>query len=163
MPFTPSMKLNALTNPMIHTVTTITPAASTAGGRFMRPASTAAMARPATPCSSSRRRAGSPVRSSAKPMAANAATATAKVIATVPCISSSAANTRPTAIGAPPPRGVGTLCDDRSFGTSTAARRSSGISTGSAAVTKAAHISAAKTLVRSPGTSQDTSGGNNGP
>ena len=36
-------------------------------------------------------------------------------------------------------------------------------STGSAAVTKAAHISAAKTLVRSPGTSQDTSGGNDDP
>jgi hypothetical protein len=44
---------------------------------------------------------------------------------------------------------------------SMAARRSSGISTGSAAVTNAAHITAASAVVRSPGTSQDTSGGNN--
>jgi hypothetical protein len=52
---------------------------------------------------------------------------------------------------------VGTLCEDRVFGTSTAARRSSGMATGSATVTKAPQITAARTVVRSPGTSQDTS------
>jgi hypothetical protein len=41
-----------------------------------------------------------------------------------------------------------------------AALRSNGISTGSATVTHAAHITAARTVVSSPGMAQDTSGGN---
>ena len=68
----------------------------------------------------------SPPRSSAKPMAAKTATATANVM---PRARASSTTTSPAAIGAPPPRGVGTLCDDRPFGMSMAVRRSSGIST----------------------------------
>ena len=161
MPFTPSMKLNALTKPISQTARTMTPAAITVGGSPIRPISTPAIARLASPCMASLRPAGRPPRSSAKPMAAKAATPIANITATVPWISSTA-TTSPAAIGAPPPRGVGTLCDDRPFGMSTAVRRSSGMSSGSATVTHAAHITAARTVVSSPGTSQDTSDGNDG-
>ena len=49
-------------------------------------------------------------------------------------IATDATASRPTAIGAPPPRGVGTECDDRPPGTSSIPRlRSSAIVGGSAA------------------------------
>ena len=85
--------------------------------------------------SASRRETGSPRRSSRKPStakkptaAANAALAPLRVMAT--------AASSPTAIGRPPPRGVGTLCDERTEGTSTACmRRSNGIVAGTATMT----------------------------
>ena len=71
---------------------------------------------------------------------------------------SAAASTRAIAIGAPPPRGVGTVCDDRWLGVSIAAtRRSSGIVTGSAAATKPAlRMAAAAAVARCPCTELDT-------
>ncbi len=85
-------------------------------------------------------------------MAPNTATVAAKVSPVKP-LTSSPAKISPMAIGAPPPRGVGTVCDDRRPGTSIAAARcSNGMVTGSAAITKAPHDPAASTVVKSPGT-----------
>ena len=99
------------------------------------------------PCSTSRRRTDSPVRSSPNPIMLNAATAIVKAAA-AGLRTNSAATTSPRAIGAPPPRGVGTVCDDRGFGTSiAAARRSSEIVSGSDRATTEPHETAAITIV----------------
>jgi hypothetical protein len=154
MPFTPSMKLNAFTNPVTQSAMTTTTATRPAGGRLSRLTSTAAAAMLPAACSTSRRRTESPLRSSANPITPKAATAMAKA---TPAESpmSSAASTSPTAIGAPPPRGVGTLWDDRRLGTSNAAaRRSSEMVTGSATTTTPPHESAAIMIVSSSDTAQ---------
>ena len=65
---------------------------------------------------------------------------------------------KPAAIGAPPPRGVGTLCDDRRSGCRPP-RGEQRDQQRLGQVTHAAHITAARTVVSSPGTSQDTSDG----
>ena len=137
MPLTPSMTLNALTNPVIQMVTATARPARTGG---MTSAVTAA--HPA-PCSTRRRPAGSGRTSSAKPSRQKKATATMNVplapppASLIPTIS-------PSAMAMPPPHGVGTSWEERAPGTSTAARRrSSGIVTGSATITMAPrHITA---------------------
>jgi len=83
----------------------------------------------------------------------NAATAIAKATAAGLRVSS-AASTSPTAIGAPPPRGVAAVCDERRFGTSIApARRSSAMVTGSARTTTLPQETAAIAMVNSSDTS----------
>ena len=107
--------------------------------------STTATMAPPTACMISRRPAASPRRSSANPSKPNAATAKAKTAAVAPPISP-AATSSPAAIGMPPPRGVGTVWEDRCPGTSImAARRNSGIVTASAAATTAPHAATAIT------------------
>jgi hypothetical protein len=122
-----------------------------AGGIASRPTNAAATTALPAPCSPSRQPTGSPRKSSASPIRPKAATATANTVAAAPPMST-AATSSPAATGAPPPRGVGVVWDDRGPGMSIAARRSSGMVTGSATTTTVPHVTAAKTVMRSPGT-----------
>jgi len=148
------MKLNAFTKEVTHSAMTATPAARSADGRLRWLSSAMAAARLARPCSASRYLTDSPVRSSMSPITLNAATAIMKAMATGPRMSS-AARTSPTAIGAPPPRSVGTVWEERRLGTSiAAARRSSEIVTGSARTTTLPQDTAATRIVNSSVTSR---------
>ena len=151
------MKLNTLTKPVTHSAMTIAAAAAGSSGRARCRTIAVAAAMLQMPCDASRDRTDSPDRSSASPMAANAATAIARAIAAGVRISS-AARMSPAAIGAPPPRGVGTEWDDRPFGMSmAAARRSSRMVTGSVARTSAPHEAPAIRVMSCGGTILDTS------
>ena len=106
------MKLNAFTNPVIHAAQAATSRTSRAVGPARPLTSTTATRTPPAACMISRRPAVSPRRSSANPSKPNAATAKAKTAAIAPPIRP-AATSSPAAIGIPPPRGVGTVCEDR--------------------------------------------------
>jgi hypothetical protein len=138
MPFTPSMKLKAFTKPASH-VAIASPSGTRAGtGRLNPETSRPATTTPPAPCSASRANAGSPRRSSTRPRAPKKPTAARNADASLPLAAGAkaTASSTPAAIGAPPPRGVGTECDDRSPGTSmTASRRSAAIVSGSATAT----------------------------
>jgi hypothetical protein len=151
MPFTPSMKLNALTTPVVHTAAAAAVTASLTGVVGSGLISTQATTMPAEHCSTSRWPTDSPDRSSASPIAAKSATAMPN--AADPALCMSAAATRsPAAIGAPPPRSVGTVCDDLGPGTSMAdARRRSAIVGGSAVTTMAPAVSAMRRPVIAAG------------
>ncbi len=147
------MKLKAFTNPVIHAAQAATSKTSTAAGPGRPLTSTTATTALPTAWMSSRLPAASPRMSSVNPSNPKAATAKAKSAAIAPPITP-AATSNPAAIGIPPPRGVGTVCEDRGPGMSImAARRNSGIITASAAATTAPHAATASRLVNSPDTS----------
>src|ERR1700733_4431155 len=154
MPFTPSMKLKALTKQAIQAATAAVATASVAAGNGSDETSIAATATAPATWAAIRVMTDSPRRSSRRPSRPKKPIAAARAgRACPPPGAMSTAAIRPTAIGAPPPRGVGTECDDRAPGTSsTASLRSSAMVSGSAASTVAPHAATAHSIL-SPGTS----------
>ena len=106
------MKLNTFTNPVIQTAQRATAGTSSASdpGRLLT--RTRATRMPQAACAASRRPGVSPRMSSANPSRPKAATAQANTVASAPPIRT-AATSRPTTTGMPPPRGVGTVWEDR--------------------------------------------------
>src|SRR3984885_7668126 len=154
MPFTPSMKLKALTKQAIQAATAAVATASVAAGNGSDETSIAATATAPATWAAIRVMTDSPRRSSRRPSRPKKPIAAARAgRACPPPGAMSTAAIRPTAIGAPPPRGVGTECDDRAPGTSsTASLRSSAMVSGSAASPVAPHAATAHSIL-SPGTS----------
>jgi hypothetical protein len=162
---TPSMKLKAFTKPASHSAAARAITARTGTGRSSRPASIPATTALPAACWTSRPPAGSPRRSSSRPRMPKNATATANASAspdapgtgfTSPRLASSPATSRPSAIGAPPPRGVGTECDDRCPGMSiTMSLRNRAIVSGSATTTIAPHARTAHVILAPEVASRD--------
>jgi hypothetical protein len=141
------MKLKAFTTPVSHTATAAARTPSLTGVVSRGLMNTQAATAPAEHWSTSRSPTDSPQRSSASPIAAKSATAIPNAADGTLCMSA-AAMTSPAAIGTPPPRGVGTVCDDLRPGTSIDDdRRSSMIVTGSAATTMAPAGSAVRMML----------------
>ena len=144
------MKLKAFTKPISQTAVTRASAASAAAGRCRGVMSSAATPALPTHWSSRRRTAVSPRRSSTNPRAPKKPIAAPNGTAALPRTRTTATSS-PTTIGSPPPRGVGTVCDERAPGVSIASRRSRGIVSGSATMTTMPQHSTAR-VISSPHT-----------